>query len=221
MRAGASPGFRPPLRRQDFSGRALRPMFLGPGSSPASRSRPSPRFRFGNEIAVVNAGIAGNRILKPEIYSAREPDASGPAALQRLRRDVLSLSGVSAIIWLEGVNDLGPHGGATLEELEQAFTFGVWALRLAVPAIKVIGATLTSARGSADFGARERPSHASSRAGSSPATCTFPISRRNTLPWCWRMRRPAPKYKCCATCIQRRCPTSISTNSWRLTSQWY
>src|SRR5271157_4103382 len=35
--------------------------------------------RFGNEIAVVNAGIAGNRILKPEIYSAREPDASGPA----------------------------------------------------------------------------------------------------------------------------------------------
>ena len=111
--------------------------------------------RFGNEIAVVNAGIAGNRILKPELYSAREPDASGPAALQRLRRDVLSLSGVSAIIWLEGVNDLGPHGGATLEELEQAFTFGVWALRFAAPAIKVIGATLTSARGSAGFGARD------------------------------------------------------------------
>ncbi len=111
--------------------------------------------RFGNEIAVVNAGIAGNRILKPKLYSAREPDASGPAALQRLRRDVLSLSGISAVIWLEGVNDLGPHGGATLDELEQAFTSGVWALRFAAPAIRVIGATLTSARGSAGFGARD------------------------------------------------------------------
>ena len=89
--------------------------------------------RFGGKIAVVNAGIAGNRILKPVLYSAENPDASGPAALQRLLRDVLSLSGVSAVIWFEGINDLGPHGGASLKELEQAITSGVRALRWGRP----------------------------------------------------------------------------------------
>ena len=83
------------------------------------------------------------------------PDASGPAALQRVSRDVLSLSGVSAVIWLQGINDLGPHGGASLKELEQAITSGVRAMRSAAPAIKIVGATLTSARGSPEFGARE------------------------------------------------------------------
>jgi lysophospholipase L1-like esterase len=111
--------------------------------------------RFGSKVAVVNAGIAGNRILKPDQYSAENPDASGPAAIQRLARDVLSLSGVSAVIWLQGINDLGPHGQARLEELEQAFTSQVRILRSTVPAIRVIGATLTSARGSAEFGARD------------------------------------------------------------------
>jgi lysophospholipase L1-like esterase len=111
--------------------------------------------RFAGKVAVVNAGIAGNRILKPDLYSAERPDASGPAALQRLKRDVLSLSGVSAVIWLEGINDLGPHGKASLTELEQAITSGVRMFRSAAPAIRVIGATLTSARGSPEFGARE------------------------------------------------------------------
>ena len=111
--------------------------------------------RFGGRVAVVNAGIAGNRILKPNLYRAENPDASGPAALQRLKRDVLSLSGVSAVIWLEGINDLGPHGGASLTELEQAITSGVRALRSAAPAVRVIGATLTPARGSPEFGARD------------------------------------------------------------------
>ena len=103
----------------------------------------------------MNAGIAGNRILKPDHYSAERPDAAGPAALQRIKRGVLSLSGVSTVIWLEGINDLGPYGEASLKELEQAITSGVRALRSAAPAIKIVGATLTSARGSPEFGARE------------------------------------------------------------------
>ena len=111
--------------------------------------------RFGGRVAVVNAGIAGNRILKPDLYRAENPDASGPAALQRLPRDVLSLSGVSAVIWFEGINDLGPHGGASLKELEQAITSGVRAMRSGAPAVRMIGATLTPARGSPDFGARD------------------------------------------------------------------
>ena len=92
---------------------------------------------------------------KPDLYSAESPDASGPAALQRLKRNVLSLSGVSAVIWLEGINDLGPHGGASLTELEQAITSGVRTLRSAAPAVRVIGATLTSARSNPEFRARE------------------------------------------------------------------
>ena len=103
----------------------------------------------------MNAGIAGNRILKPDAYSAENADASGPAALQRVTRDVLSLSGVSAVIWFEGINDLGPHGQASLAELEQAITSGVRALRLAAPAVRVIGTTLTSAHGNPEFGARD------------------------------------------------------------------
>jgi lysophospholipase L1-like esterase len=111
--------------------------------------------RFGSKVAVVNAGIAGNRILKPDAYSAENPDASGPAALQRLKRDVLSLSRVSAVIWFEGINDLGPHGQASLKELEQAITSGVRAVRSSAPAVRMIGATLTPARGNPEFGARE------------------------------------------------------------------
>jgi len=32
---------------------------------------------------------------------------SGPAAVERLDRDVLGLSGLTHVIWLEGINDLG------------------------------------------------------------------------------------------------------------------
>jgi len=35
----------------------------------------------------------------------REAFSGGPSAGARLERDVLSLSGVSAVIWLEGIND--------------------------------------------------------------------------------------------------------------------
>ena len=111
--------------------------------------------RFGGRIAVVNAGIAGNRILKPYAYSAERPDASGPAALQRVSRDVLSFSGVSAVIWLEGINDLGPHGQASLKELEQAITSGVRALRWAVPALR-ISARPSRRRGAVQNSGRER-----------------------------------------------------------------
>lgn len=47
---------------------------------------------------VVNAGISGNRVLR---YG------SGPNALARLDRDVLSVPGVKALILLEGINDIG------------------------------------------------------------------------------------------------------------------
>lgn len=50
------------------------------------------------DIAVVNQGIGGNRLLD---------DGLGPSALARLDRDVLAQPGVTHLIVLEGVNDLG------------------------------------------------------------------------------------------------------------------
>ena len=54
--------------------------------------------------AVLNAGISGNRIL-------RDSPEFGVKALDRLDRDVLSQSGVTDIILLEGINDIQqtPH----------------------------------------------------------------------------------------------------------------
>lgn len=49
-------------------------------------------------LAVINQGIGGNRILR---------DGLGPNAFARFDRDVLGQAGVSLMILLEGVNDLG------------------------------------------------------------------------------------------------------------------
>src|SRR5258707_11873296 len=61
--------------------------------------------KYGNRVAVVNAGIGGNQIAGPAEYSAAKPFAGGPASGQRLERDIISLSGVSAGILLGGIND--------------------------------------------------------------------------------------------------------------------
>jgi lysophospholipase L1-like esterase len=50
------------------------------------------------DIGVLNAGIGGNRVLLDQL---------GPNALARFDRDVLARPGVSFLILLEGVNDLG------------------------------------------------------------------------------------------------------------------
>src|SRR5215831_12966412 len=70
---------------------------------------------FGNKVAVVNAGIGGNQITGPAEYSVAKPFPGGPSAGARLERDVLSLSGVSAVIWLEGINDFSKNGNAALD----------------------------------------------------------------------------------------------------------
>src|SRR5260370_9911440 len=69
----------------------------------------------GNRIAVVNAGIGGNQIAGPAEYSPQKPFPSGPAAMQRIEPDVLELSGVAAMIWLDGINDFSRNGNASVE----------------------------------------------------------------------------------------------------------
>ncbi|OYD07051.1 hypothetical protein CHM34_13460 [Paludifilum halophilum] len=61
-------------------------------------------------MSVLNAGISGNKIL-------RDDPVYGPKALERLDRDVLNQSGVTDVIFLEGINDIGhlPHNYDTDE----------------------------------------------------------------------------------------------------------
>jgi lysophospholipase L1-like esterase len=62
-------------------------------------------------------------------------------------RDVLSLSGVSTVIWLEGINDFSKNGNATVEAVQAGMKEGVARIRARIPGVRVIGATLTPALG--------------------------------------------------------------------------
>jgi lysophospholipase L1-like esterase len=54
-------------------------------------------------VSVVNAGISGNRLLQ-------SMPMFGAPALSRFDRDVLSVPGVTHIVLLEGINDIGTSG---------------------------------------------------------------------------------------------------------------
>ncbi len=105
--------------------------------------------RSGSKFAVVNAGIGGNQVSGPAEYSPQKPFPGGPAAIQRLERDVLSLSGVSAVIWFEGINDFSKNGNGSVEAVTAALTNGTALLRSRIPGVRVIGATVTAALGNA------------------------------------------------------------------------
>jgi lysophospholipase L1-like esterase len=92
-----------------------------------------------NHVGVLNEGIGGNRVLN---------DTTGPSALARLDRDVLSQSGVRYVIVLESINDIGrlarlsaPEDDVTAQRLEQGLK------QIADTAhehgIKAFGATIT------------------------------------------------------------------------------
>jgi lysophospholipase L1-like esterase len=104
----------------------------------------------GNRVAVINAGIGGNQIVGPKEYSPEMPYRGGPAAVQRLERDVLSLSGVSTVVWLEGINDFSKSGNATVAEVAAGMRDAVGRLRARIPGVRVVGATVVSAVGASD-----------------------------------------------------------------------
>jgi lysophospholipase L1-like esterase len=68
---------------------------------------------YGKKVAVVNGGIGGNQIAGPAEYGPVKPFPGGPASGQRLDRDVLELSGISGLIWLEGINDFSKNGNTS------------------------------------------------------------------------------------------------------------
>ena len=101
----------------------------------------------GTPMSVVNAGIGGNQVAGPADYSPAHPFPGGPSALSRLDRDVLGLSGVTHVIWLEGINDLSTNGSATMEQVRDGLKAGVARIRAKLPGVRVIGATLTGVAG--------------------------------------------------------------------------
>ena len=107
---------------------------------------------YGNKVSVVNEAIGGNRVINPVVPNA----ASGPAAVDRLDRDVLGLSGLTHVIWLEGINDLGAGYGAAANPVENPVIHTPSAIiagyrdvvsRLHAKGIKVYGGTVVSALG--------------------------------------------------------------------------
>ena len=106
------------------------------------------RGAYGNTVSVVNAGIGGNQVAGPAEYSPQKPFPGGPSALSRLQRDVITLSGVTHVIWLEGINDFSKNGNASVETVQKAMQDGAARLRSRLPNVKIIGATLTTALGS-------------------------------------------------------------------------
>jgi lysophospholipase L1-like esterase len=97
----------------------------------------------GNRFSVVNEGIGGNQVIGPTDY-ATKPIPGGPSALDRLQRDVISLPGVSAVIWLEGINDFGA-AGASAQAVSDGVREGIKRLREGIPGVRIYMATLTGA----------------------------------------------------------------------------
>jgi lysophospholipase L1-like esterase len=100
------------------------------------------------ELAVLNEGIGGNRLLH---------DGAGPNALARLDRDVLSQTGVRWLIVLEGINDIGTEAKAaerheqpaTAQELIAAYEQII--VRAHAHNIRVYGATILPFEGAFYF----------------------------------------------------------------------
>ena len=104
----------------------------------------------GNRVAVVNAGIGGKQVAGPSEYGPQKPFPGGPSALTRIDRDVIELSGVSSIIWLEGINDFSRNGNASVETVIDGMKEVVGRIRAKRPELRVFGATVLTALGASN-----------------------------------------------------------------------
>jgi len=118
----------------------------------------------GSKVAVVNEGIAGNRLLNDGLNISA---TFGVSALARFERDALSQPGLTHVILLEGINDIGfpgaklgyrylagPSEARTAEDLIGAYRQLI--SRAHAHGVKVIGATMgpfegASVAGIADY----------------------------------------------------------------------
>jgi lysophospholipase L1-like esterase len=106
--------------------------------------------RRGGKVAVLNAGIGGNRVLHDPAGNIR----FGVNALARFDRDVLAQPGIKWVIVLEGINDLG-HAGTSAPAVENVSAEDIIAglkqmiERAHENGLKIFGATLTPFEGTA------------------------------------------------------------------------
>jgi lysophospholipase L1-like esterase len=104
----------------------------------------------GKVVAVIDAGIGGNRIL----HDARGDVRYGVNALARFERDALAQPGVKWVIVLEGINDLGHYGPESPDSEKPSAEDVIAGLRQMIEqahelGVKVIGGTMTPFEGTA------------------------------------------------------------------------
>ena len=97
----------------------------------------------GRPVGVLNAGISGNRVLS---------DGAGVSALARFDKDVLMQTGVTHVVVMEGINDIGlaranpsPSAADIIAGHKQLIE------RARARGLKIYGATLTPFEGAAYF----------------------------------------------------------------------
>jgi lysophospholipase L1-like esterase len=128
---------------------------LGDSITDGTRSTPNTNHRWpdllakrlaetnGPRMAVLNAGIAGNRVLL---------DNAGPNALARFDRDVLSQTGVTHVIVMEGINDIGQARTNPLPSAADLIgAHRQLIVRAHAHGLKIYGATLTPFEGAAYY----------------------------------------------------------------------
>ena len=98
----------------------------------------------GVPLGVHRGAVAGRR-------TAHRTEPGGPAATERLDRDLISLPGVSTVIMLEGINDFG-NAGAPVDAVTGGVRDTVKRLRAKIPGVKIYMATLTSSLNSTNGG---------------------------------------------------------------------
>ncbi len=130
---------------------------VGDSITAGSRSTPDTNNRYPNHLArrlqslpapmaVLNAGIGGNRVLNEGAFQ------SGVNVLGRFDRDVMMQTGVTHVIVLEGINDIGnarenptPTAADLIAGHQQLID------RAHARGIKILGATLTPFEGAGYF----------------------------------------------------------------------
>ena len=99
--------------------------------------------RKGTGVAVLNAGISGNRVLG---------DGAGINALARFDKDVLMQTGVTHVMVMEGINDIGlARGNPTPSAADLIAGHKQLIERAHARGLKIYGATLTPYEGAAYY----------------------------------------------------------------------
>jgi lysophospholipase L1-like esterase len=98
------------------------------------------------KLGVLNAGIAGNRVLTDAVFNV------GVNALARFERDVISQTGVTHVIVMEGINDIGTaRQNPTPAAADLIAAHRQLIERAHARGLRILGATLTPFEGAAYF----------------------------------------------------------------------